>query len=197
MPDEIKDPQAETATTPPVAESQVETPVPPVEEPFDKDRAMATIDKLRGIEKQHKQDKKELERLQAEEKKRADAQLSETEREKKRADELAAENAKIKSDLLRRDVIAEVGLPASFASRLQGTTKEELLADAQELAKTLPQLKVAPKVPPTNPANGGSVSTEAELRQTLFGGGSAKMDRATIEKLGGGIVWGNKPLTKE
>lgn len=186
MSDEIKDPQAETATTPPVTEPQVETP--PAEEAFDKERAMATIEKLRAIEKQHKQDRKELERLQAEEKKRAEASLSETEREKKRADELASENAKIKGDLLRRDVIAETGLPASFASRLQGTTKEELLADAQELAKTLPQLKVAPKVPPTNPGNVNTNETETQKRARLFGAPANPFDFESVKAQGGGVV---------
>ena len=194
MPDEIKDPQGETPITPPVTEPQVVTPETPVEEPFDKDRAMKTIEKLRDIEKQHKQDRKELERLQAEEKKRADAQLSETERLQKERDEIKAENAKIKSDLLRREVVDEVGLPATFATRLQGSTKEELLADAKELAKTLPQLKVAPKVPVTNPANGTTVNTEQELRAKLWGGSNGRLDRDSIEKLGGGVVINGKNL---
>lgn len=194
MPDEIKDPQGETPITPPVTEPQVVTPETPVEEPFDKDRAMKTIEKLRDIEKQHKQDRKELERLQAEEKKRADAQLSETERLQKERDEIKAENAKIKSDLLRREVVDEVGLPATFATRLQGSTKEELLADAKELAKTLPQLKVAPKVPVTNPANGTTVNTEQELRAKLWGGSTGRLDRDSIEKLGGGVVINGKNL---
>lgn len=136
----------------------------------------------------------ELERLQAEEKKRADAQPSETERLQKERDEIKAENAKIKSDLLRREVVDEVGLPATFATRLQGSTKEELLADAKELAKTLPQLKVAPKVPVTNPANGTTVNTEQELRAKLWGGSNTRLDRESIEKLGGGVVINGKNL---
>lgn len=186
MPDEVKDPQTETVPTPPVAEPPVVTE-PPVEEPFDKDRAMSTINKLRDVEKQAKQDKKELEQLRAEKQKQADATLSETERLQKERDTIAAENAKIKSDLMRRDVIAEVGLPASFASRLQGTTQEELLADAKELAKTLPQLKVAPKVPPTNPGPTSPADQETQVRQALFGGGS-RLDKDAIQRLGGGVV---------
>lgn len=188
MPDEIQNPQAEIAQTPPVTEPQVTTPEPPVEEPFDKERAMKTIEKLRDIERQHKQDKKELERLQADEKKRAEAQLSETEREKKRADDLATENAKIKSDLLRREVVDEVGLPATFAQRLQGATREELLADAKELSKTLPQLKVAPKVPPTNPSNSNTVETEPQKRERLFGPRVNPFDFDSVKAQGGGVV---------
>ena len=186
MSEETKDPQGETPVTPPVTEPPVaETPV---EEPFDKDREMKTIEKLRDIEKQHKQDKKELERLQAEEKKRAEAQMSETEREKKRADELAAENAKIKSDLLRREVVDEVGLPAIFANRLQGATKDELLADAKELAKTLPQLKVAPKLKPTDPGNVSGNETDDQKRQRLFGRPANPFDFESVKAQGGGVV---------
>lgn len=186
MPDETKDPQGETPPTPPVTEPPV-VPELPVEEPFDKERAMSTINKLRDVEKQAKQDKKELEQLRAEKQKQADATLSETERLQKERDAIAAENAQIKSNLLRREVIDEVGLPASFASRLQGATREELLADAKELAKTLPQLKVAPKVPPTNPGATSPANHEAEVRQALFGNGG-KLDKDSIERLGGGVV---------
>ena len=196
MPDETKDPQGETPITPPVTEPPV-VPEPPVEEPFDKERAMSTINKLRDVEKQAKQDKKELEQLRAEKQKQADATLSETERLQKERDTIAAENAQIKSNLLRREVIDEVGLPASFASRLQGATKEELLADAKELAKTLPQLKVAPKVPPTNPGPTSPADREAQVRQQLFGGNSSRLDEKSIERLGGGVVFNGKSLTKE
>ncbi len=188
MSDEVKDPQGETPPPPPVTEPPVTTPeAPPVEEPFDKDRAMATIEKLRGIEKQHKQDRKELERLQAEEKKRADASLSETERLQKERDAMAAENATIKSDLLRRAVIDEVGLPVSFASRLQGTTKEELLADAKELAKTLPQLKIAPKVPPTNPGPTQPADKEQQTRAWLTGSSANPFNADNVKQQGGGV----------
>jgi len=40
-------------------------------------------------------------------------------------------------ELLKRDAADEAGLPKSWASRLRGTTKEELEADAKELAKDL------------------------------------------------------------
>jgi hypothetical protein len=192
MPDEEVKPQPETGTTPPVVEPPVTEP-PVVEEPFDKDRAMATIEKLRGIEKQYKQDHKELERLQAEEKKRADTQLSETEKLTKQAAELSAKNARLDSDILRRDVIAEVGLPASFASRLQGTTKEELLADAQELAKTLPQLKVAPKIKVTNPENSNQ-ETEQQLHERISGRRSVDIFNVDhIKQHGGGVMdWTTK-----
>ena len=58
------------------------------EEVFDKDRAMATIKAQRAENADLKKNQKELERLQAEERKRADADLSETERLKKANAEL-------------------------------------------------------------------------------------------------------------
>lgn len=191
MPEEInKDPQAETAEAQPAVEPQVtETPIPQ-EEPFDKERAMATINKLRDIETQAKKDKKELERLQAEEKKRADAQMSETERLQKERDAMAAENAKIKSDLLRREVIEEAGLPATFASRLQGATRDELLADAKELAKTLPQLKVPPKIPPTNPGPSQPIDNVQKTRAWLNGASGNPFDPNTVKEQGGGVFGG-------
>jgi hypothetical protein len=178
-------PTTETVETP--AQVAEVTEVTPVEEPFDKDRAMNTITKLRGIEAQAKKDLKELETLKAEKKQREDAALSETERLTKQAKELSEKNAKLEGDLIRRDVIAETGLPATFADRLKGTTKDELLADAQELAKTLPQLKVAPKLPPTNPSNTTTVSAEQEVRAKLWPNGS-RLDKETIARLGGGVV---------
>lgn len=46
-------------------------------------------------------------------------------------------------ELLKRDAAEDAGLPKAWASRLRGSTKEELEADAKELAKDL-----APKTPP-------------------------------------------------
>ena len=189
MPDETKDPQAETATTPPVVEPQVETPV---DEPFDKERAMSTINKLRETEKQAKKDAKELQELKAEKQKQADAELSEAQREKKRADELAAENATIKADLWRNEAATAAGIP-QMADRLKGATKEEILADAMELAKTLPQLKVAPKIPPTNPGNAQTVTEEARVRQILSGNQGNVFDVNHIIEHGGGVMdWTKK-----
>lgn len=187
MPDETKDPQAETASTPPVTEPQVETKETQTEEPFDKDRAMNTITKLREFEKTAKKELKELETLKAEKKQREDAALSETERLTKQAKELADKNAKLEGDILRRDVIAETGLPATFADRLKGTTKDELLADAQELAKTLPQLKTAPKLPPTNPSNAQSQETDEQKRTRLFGRQGNPFDYENVIAKGGGV----------
>ena len=179
-------------------EKPVETTAQVVEqekqdEPFDKERAMNTITKLRGIEMQAKKDAKELAQLKIEKQQKADAELSEAQREKKRADDLAIENAKIKTDLWRNEAATAAGIP-QMADRLKGTTKEDFLADAQELAKTLPQLKVAPKLPPTNPGNAQTTETDAQKRQRLFGSQQTNVfDVQHIIEHGGGVMdWTTK-----
>jgi hypothetical protein len=159
------------------------------DETFDKDRAMQTIQKLREIEKQGKKEKAELEQLKAEKASREEAEMTESQKATKRAEDAEAKASKLETDILRRDVIAETGLPALFADRLKGTTKEEMLADAQELAKTLPQLKIAPHVPPTNPNNANTQETNAAKRERLFGKQGNPFDMETIKAQGGGVVW--------
>ena len=141
----------------------------PTESPdeWDKERAKATILKLREQEKQHKAQLKELESLKADKAKREEAEMTESQRLQKQAEELKAQNDKLQADIMRRDVIAETGLPDFLAERLKGNTKDELLADAQELLKKLPQAKIQPKVSPTNPSNGDTKMTDDERRAFL------------------------------
>lgn len=137
------------------------------EEAFDKERAMSTIHKQREEAKALKAQLKELETLKAEKAKREEAEMTESQRLQKQAEELAAQNAKLTADIWRRDVVAETGIPAVFADRIKGSTKEEMLADALELAKQLPQAKVTPKVNTTNPSNGNTQMTDDERRAFL------------------------------
>jgi hypothetical protein len=179
------------------AQVVTQTP-PPAEDVFDKERAMATINALRAIEKQAKQDAKELARLKTEEQKRADAELSEIDRLKKQYAEIEANNAKLQADILRRDVVSETGLPSIFADRLKGATKEEMLADAQEILKVLPQpaqvtQPKTPHVQPTNPGNGQVVETEAQQRERLFGTNNKIFDLKNIAAQGGGVRWTKPP----
>lgn len=156
-----------TETVEKAAQDATETEVKEVEA-FDKDRAMATIHSLREIEKKAKQDARELAQLKAEKQKQIDAELSETERLKKQADALASENARLSTEIIRRDVIAETGLPIILAERLKGATKEEMLEDAKELLKAIPQpAKPNVKVSPTNPANATNHMTDDERRAFL------------------------------
>lgn len=162
----------------------------PAEE-WDPKRAMETIRTLREIEKKAKADAKELEKLKAEEQKRKDAELTEVERLKKQADELAKQKVELELSILRRDVIAETGLPAVFAERLKGATKDEMLADAKTLKDALPQTK-QPGQTVTNPGNASQTETEAQMRERLFGKPARIFDINEIKKGGGGVVFNTK-----
>ena len=130
--------------------------------------------------------------MEAEAKKRADAELSETERLKKEYEEIKAEYTKTKADLWRSEAATAAGIP-QMADRLKGETKDEMLADALELAKSLPQLKVAPKLQPTNPGNTQTVNSEAQLRQILSGNAVSVFDVNHIRANGGGVLdWTKK-----
>lgn len=182
---------AEPKKEQPLEQPKPEQVAPPASETpaevWDQDRAMETIKKLREIEKQAKKDQREFERLKAEEQKRLEAQMTEAERLKKQADELAAQNAKLQADILRRDVIAEAGLPPALADRLKGSTKEELLADAEELKKLLPKQK--PNQSVTNPSGASIEETEAQKRERLFGKKTNVFDLKTIQAGGGGVIF--------
>jgi len=186
----VEEPKAEPQAVLENQTDQTATPASDETEEFDKERAMATINKLRDIEKQAVKDSKELARLKAEEQKRLDAQLTETERYKKQADELLAEKAKLQADILRRDVIAETGLPPQLADRLKGSTLEELTADANELLKLLPKTKSNQSV--TNPGGASSEETEAQMRERLFGKNDHPFDVKSIKAKGGGVFWPDK-----
>lgn len=176
----------------PTVKATSEKPATEPEEPFDKDRAMATIQKLREIEKKAKQDQKELEKYKAEEQKRIEAEMSETDRLKKQADEAMARADQLAAEILRRDVIFETGLPPILAERLRGSTKEEMLADAENLKKSLPLQKTPPRNSPINPANGEQTETEAQMRERLFGRQGNVFDIKTIQAGGGGVLWNSK-----
>jgi len=82
------------------------------EEVYDKNRAMATIHKLREQEKLAKQQTKELEALRAEAKKHQDAELSETDKLRKRVAELELQEVESQRERQERIVRYEVMLAA-------------------------------------------------------------------------------------
>jgi hypothetical protein len=94
-------------------------------------------------------------------------------------------------DIMKRDVVAETGLPAAFADRLKGSTKEEMTADAQEILKLLPQNqpKQPPTLPATNPNGASTVESEAQRRERLMGTKVNIFDPNNAKENGGGVVW--------
>jgi vacuolar-type H+-ATPase subunit I/STV1 len=83
-------------------------------EEFDRERAMATIAKLRGIEKQSKAQAKELETLRAKVKEQDDAKLSEQEKLQSRIKELESQQAE--RDRQYRALSAENALVSAFSA---------------------------------------------------------------------------------
>jgi DNA repair exonuclease SbcCD ATPase subunit len=154
------------------------------EQPFDKDRAMETIKKLRENEKALKKQAAELEKYRKAEEERKQAEMSETERLQA---ELAKAQAELKAsqmDVMKRQAAAATGLPPAFADRLKGETLEELEADAKVILEALPKPKAAPNSGATNPGeNGKPEETWAQKKQRLMGQPGSIWD-------GGGVIWG-------
>lgn len=111
-------------------------------EEWDRDRAM------RKIRKSNQEAKSQRERAKAAEEKAKQAGDFE-----KRASDAEAR-------LLKYDVAFDMGLPKSLANRLQGSTKEELIADAEELLKLVAPSKPSGKPKPN--LRGGSKPSEGD-----------------------------------
>ncbi len=163
--------------TPPAAELAVEPVViPKVEpiEPVEPTPAEPEHDaefwkaKASAIDAENKKAIKRLAALEAKEKERTDAELSELDKAKKHIAELEAEIKAQARRELQRKVAEKVKLPLVFADRIQGETEEEMEADAIALLAAMPA-QVAPKLAPTNPSQPQTGETEAEKRKRLLG----------------------------
>lgn len=144
--------QPEPAEQPQEGEDGEEGEEEPDGEAFDPARALAKIAKLNS----------EAANLR----KRA----KEAEEKASTTDEAAKKVPALEAELLRLRVAVKHGLPEKIATRLQGSTEEELLADAQELLETF-----SPKRPPSQRP------TEA-----LRGGGdpTAQPEETDLDRLG-------------
>jgi hypothetical protein len=72
---------------------------------------------------------------------------------------LQAENRELKSGELRRQIALELDLPPSLAGRLRGMTREELLADGQDLLEAFrpPDPAASLRVQPAEKLKPGAV----------------------------------------
>jgi len=86
------------------------------EEEFDADRAMAKIRKIN-----------------AENKRLRDRAKTAEQQAQKSTKDLEAENEALKTTVMRLEVATELGLPSALATRLQGSTREEIQQDAEAL----------------------------------------------------------------
>lgn len=121
-------------------------------------------------EREKYKDYDELKKAAEELKKLKEAQMSETEKlQAKLADyerqllekELALQEAQLES--LKLKILDEMGLPKAWASRIFGTTEEEIRQDAEELKKLL---GTAGKTvgSGTNPPGGGNVPKDIDAQ---------------------------------
>ena len=136
--------------------------------------------------------RKQVEAHEQAEQARKDAELSEMDKLKKQLAETEAKARQLERTSLQRQAAEQAKLPAALADRLKGETLEELTADAEALAKTLPK-PTAPAVPPTNPGgNGNTGETDAQRRARLYGSTADLYSPEEAQKHGGGVVFHSK-----
>ncbi|WP_431870817.1 hypothetical protein [Nocardiopsis eucommiae] len=101
-----------------------------------------------------------------------DAKKSEVERVTGRLTKAEAERDDAVAKLLRYEVAAATGIPPTAAHRLQGSSREELEADARELAKLLADKKEAERkenlVDPSAGRGSSAGSSTAEQFAAMF-----------------------------
>jgi hypothetical protein len=188
----------ETPVTPPeqpMAETPAaEEPKGPDGTPFDPERAKATIEKLRGFEKESEKLRKQVAAMEKKEQERLEAELSELEKAQKRLAELEAKAAQLERQQLQREVADKVGLPAALASRLQGNTADEMEADAAALLESLPKADKKPTtISATNPGVNANVNeTHAQKKARLFGTQGEPFSESAMREKGGGVYFVDK-----
>ncbi len=194
MPNE-KDPTTEAVAQTPEAEgtgkAQVEQPKASaeVEEEFDKERAMNTILKLRETESKFKKMSRDMERLQEQERQRKEAEMTDVEKYKAKAEELERALVTAKTESMRLKVASKYQLPEKLAQRLQGETEEEMDADGAELAKLLPIKKQAPQLQSNDVADGKKGETDAQKRERIYNKGGDLFNVEAIRERGGGVFF--------
>lgn len=141
-------------------------------EPYDAQRAMDTIRKLRDEIKALKPRAKLADEYDAAEKKRQEAELSEMEKLRKHVADVEAELNAMRLNEQRRAIAVKLGLPEALADRIHGETPDMMEADAKILLEAIPKPQTPPnsKIPATNPgASGRQGETDAERRKRLLG----------------------------
>lgn len=179
-------------------------PEAPPEEEFDKERALATIRKLREFEKQAKAQAKELATLKAADEERKRAEMSETDKLKADLEAARKDLATEKTERVRAQVRAIVAQAASEfrmhdktgADALANLGRMELDEEGQipDLKKRMDALKAAKPwlfegqatISPTNPPGAPQKPSDDQVLTELFG----KSHNRLFD--GGGVVW-NQP----
>ncbi len=128
--------------------------------------------------------RKKLETYEQTEAARKQAEMTEAERLKAQLETATRELEGLKLARMRSEAAESAKLPAQLAERLNGSTLEELKADAERLAAVLP--KPSPAVTNPGAANATQAATEAQLRARLYGQSANVFDPAAARLNGGG-----------
>ena len=170
---------------------------PPAPEPVKTDKTYTQDEVEQMIKERLDREKSKREKEAAEARTKAETEAAAKNQEwEKLAKQRENELTETKRQLADRDladkkraVAEKIGLPPTLASRLIGTTDEELEKDAKALLETLPKGKPA-NPPPANPGIGGQPNeTRAQKKARLEG------SNPDVFATGGGINYG--PISKE
>ena len=96
-----------------------------------------TAEEIEAMQRALKKANKEAETTRLKLKEIEDRDKSETEKLAERARELEGNLTSAQATALRYEIALDKGIPKSIASRLQGSTREEMEKDADELLKTI------------------------------------------------------------
>lgn len=97
----------------------------------------------------------------------SDKEKTDLQRQTERAEQLEKDLAGERTARLRLEAAQEARLPVEMAARLQGTTKEELKADAEALAKLLPAQQATNSFRDAQGRAAGPAGTTDWLRESL------------------------------
>jgi hypothetical protein len=134
----------------------------------------SALEKEREMNKTNKGALDKLSKFEEAEKQRKEAEMTETEKlqlqiseKEKSLTQIQSELEKLKLNEKKREIAEEVGLPTLFALRIQGTTPEEMKADAMVLLGAIPKIKTT--INATNPGNNSlsDKETDEERRKRL------------------------------
>lgn len=140
----------EQQTTPPADDKPAEPPKPtePSGDQKPQDRELSDLRAaLKKANKEAEQSRLKLKEVE-------DRDLSEMEKAQRRAEKAEKDLSDLQTSTLKQRVALEKGLPANLVGRLQGSTEEELAADADELLG-LVKTNGTPKPDPSQGARGG------------------------------------------
>ena len=167
----------ETNTGDPAVDTAAQPAPPAVDEHDDGDDGKLGANGLKALEAEraaNKASRKQIAELQAKLKEYEDANKTEAEKTAERLATLEKDNAASRSRAERLEVALDKGLPKALAARLQGSTREELEADADELLKLVGEQKPASPKPDPSQGHGGGGAKPTSMEEAIAAALGAK-----------------------